>query len=220
MRGQCYGIMVRRALIGAAVIATCLACVGKAQDLDQYRRFREARFAEVHTANPRMEQQIAEVKTGTAALLAAAPAKLAAEDAPPTIWRVASTLPFIYDIPVAPRMVIVPAGEASLGSSAGTPGRRANDTPRHRVRIAYAFAVGMFPVTFAEYSLYTAETGRVTKGGCALPGARASSTRDWRNPGFCQSDANSSPHDAFRFLGRGSSWRATATPPGHRSGVA
>ena len=186
MRGQCYGIMVRRALIGAAVIATCLACVGKAQDLDQYRRFREARFAEVHTANPRMEQQIADVKSGTAALLAAAPAKLGAVDAPPTIWRVASTLPFIYDIPVAPRMVIVPAGEASLGSSAGTAGRRASDTPRHRVRIAYAFAVGMFPVTFAEYSLYTAETGRVTKGGCALPGAKASSTRDWRNPGFAQ----------------------------------
>ena len=128
MRGQCHGITVRRGLLGAAVMAACLAAAGKAQDLDQYRRFREARFAEVHKANPRMEQQIAEVKTGTAALLAAARAKLGAVDAPPTIWRVASTLPFIYDIPVAPRMVIVPAGEASLGSSAGTAGRRASDT--------------------------------------------------------------------------------------------
>jgi hypothetical protein len=35
--------------------------------------------------------------------------------------------------------------------------------------------------------------------------------------GCCQSDANSSPHDAFRSLRPRFSWRAIATPPGRRS---
>lgn len=37
---------------------------------------------------------------------------------------------------------------------------------------------------------------------------------------YCQSDANSYSHDAFRSLGQYSSWRATATPPAHRRYVA
>ena len=97
-----FGEAARCVLFAAVVVATSsFASLAKAQDLDEYRRFREARFAEVHKANPRMTEQVAEVKAATAALVATGPAKVAPLDAPPTIWRVPSALPFIYDIPVA-----------------------------------------------------------------------------------------------------------------------
>ena len=184
--------LARPALLAmVAAGAASFATSSMAQDLDEYRRFREARFAEVHKANPRMTEQVAEVKQGTAALLATTPARLDSVDSPPTFWRVPSTLPFVYDIPLAPRMVIVPAGEASLGSPAAEPGRPRTDTLRHRVRIAYAFAVSMFPVTFAEYALYAAETGHIAKGGCILPHSDDTVVaRDWRNPGFAQTFRN------------------------------
>lgn len=179
---------VRAAILSAIVAATvCFATSVKALDLYEYRRFREARFAEVHKANPLMVQQVAEVKANTVVLLAAGPTKLAPIDAPPAIWRVTSKLPFIYDDPLAPRMVIVPAGEMTLGSPSSEAGRAPTDSPPHRVRIANAFAVGMFPVAFGEYSLYVAETGHVDKGACVLSRNRSSGVRrDWRNPGFPQ----------------------------------
>ena len=179
-----------RAVILTAIVAVtvCISISVKAQDLDEYRRFREARFAEVHKANPLMEEQVAEVKADTAALLAAAPTALAPIDAPPAIWRVTSKLPFILDNPLVPRMVIVPAGDMTLGSPSSEAGRAPTDSPPHRVRIANAFAVGMFPVTFGEYSLYVAETRHVAAGACVLSRNRPSAARrDWRNPGFPQS---------------------------------
>ena len=184
MHGCWHERRIRSAMLVAVV---CFSTSVKAQDLGDYRRFREARFAEVHKANPLMAEQVAEVKAHTVTLLAAAPTKLAPIDAPPAIWRVTSKLPFILDNPLAPRMVIVPAGEMTLGSPSSEAGRAPTDSPPHRVRIANAFAVGMFPVTFGEYSLYVAETGHVAAGACVLSRNRPEDARrDWRNPGFPQ----------------------------------
>ena len=179
---------IRAATLTAIVAVTaCLVTSVQAQELDEYRRFRALRFAEVHKANPFMMRQVADVKAGTVALLAAAPAKLAPVDAPPAIWRVPSKLPFILDNPLAPRMVVVPAGEVTLGAPSGEADRSPTDSPPHRVRIAYAFAVGMFPVTLAEFSLFADETEHVAKSDCTLPRAGGPrNARDWRNPGFPQ----------------------------------
>ena len=111
--------MVRRGALAVAVACSLWSATGAAQDLEGYRRFRQARFAEVIKANPDAARQIAEVKARTALLVAQAGPKLAPADAPPTLWRVPTALPFILDNPVAPRMVIVPAGEFTFGAERG-----------------------------------------------------------------------------------------------------
>ncbi len=55
------------------------------------------------------------------------------------------------DCPDCPEMVVVPAGGFNMGSPESEPERQANESPQHRVRIAKPFAVGRFPVTFAEW---------------------------------------------------------------------
>lgn len=170
----------------AAILA--LAAVGaeaqtqtetQTQTLEEYRAFREARFADVQRANPAMQARAAEIKAQTAALVSAAPRRLAGVDAPPVLWRAATILPVLYDTPVAPRMVIVPAGEFTLSGAA----------PR-RVRIGYPLAVSMFPVTFAEFSLFADQTGYRAAGACVMPGESGggpqSGARSWRQPGFAQ----------------------------------
>ena len=173
--------MVRRGALAVAVVCSLWSATGTAQDLEEYRRFRQARFAEVIKANPDAARQIPQVKARTAVLVAQAGPKLAAADAPPMLWRVPTALPFILDNPVAPRMVIVPAGEFTFGAERGGGARR-------RVRIGQALAVGMFPVTFAEFAFFAAETRHGGTGGCVLPRATAprGGQHDWRDPGFAQ----------------------------------
>src|SRR5437868_4027030 len=57
-------------------------------------------------------------------------------------------------------MVVVPAGEFALGSPATEKGRRENEGPQHKVKIAKPFAVSKFPVTFADWDAC------VSVGGC------------------------------------------------------
>jgi formylglycine-generating enzyme required for sulfatase activity len=55
------------------------------------------------------------------------------------------------DCPDCPEMVIVPAGGFNMGSPKSEPERSDVEGPQHHVRIAKPFAVGRFPVTFAEW---------------------------------------------------------------------
>ena len=50
-----------------------------------------------------------------------------------------------------PELVVVPAGTFMMGSESEA-GRIANEGPRHRVRIAKPFAVGVYEVTFEEWN--------------------------------------------------------------------
>ena len=50
-----------------------------------------------------------------------------------------------------PEMVVVPSGSFMMGSPGGESGRYDNEGPRHRVRIGYRFAVGVYEVTFGEW---------------------------------------------------------------------
>ena len=55
------------------------------------------------------------------------------------------------DCDECPKMVVVPSGAFTMGSSRGEVGHDDDEEPLHRVRIDYQFAVGVYEVTFAEW---------------------------------------------------------------------
>lgn len=59
-----------------------------------------------------------------------------------------------------PEMVVVPAGEFTMGSPSTEAGRESGEGPEHRVTIARPFAIGRFAVTFDEWDAC------VSGGGC------------------------------------------------------
>ena len=50
-----------------------------------------------------------------------------------------------------PEMIVIPAGEFTMGSPATEQGRYDNEGPQHKVTIAKPFAVSKFDVTFADW---------------------------------------------------------------------
>jgi formylglycine-generating enzyme required for sulfatase activity len=62
-----------------------------------------------------------------------------------------------------PKMVVVPAGEFTMGSPGHEQGRYSDERPQHKVTIPRAFAVSKFEVTFDEWDAC------VIVGGCAWP---------------------------------------------------
>ncbi len=146
-------------------------------------------------AHPHAAAQVADLKAKTAALIAAAP-PIGAEpkdlDRPPVIWRVPAAIGEIWDAPEAPQMVVIPAGEYTMGSPDGEAGRKANEGPRHRVRIAYPFAVSRYAITVAEFAAFMKDSGhQIEPGGCYYyKDAHYQNTNacSWRTPGFAQGD--------------------------------
>jgi formylglycine-generating enzyme required for sulfatase activity/uncharacterized caspase-like protein len=63
------------------------------------------------------------------------------------------------ECPECPEMVVVPAGEFTMGSVRAEEGRDTTEGPRHQVIIARPFAVGKYEVTFAEWDACAAEDG-------------------------------------------------------------
>ena len=65
------------------------------------------------------------------------------------------------DDPDCPEMIVVPAGAFLMGSPEDEEGRYDSDSegPQHRVTIAQPFAVGVYPVTFAEWEICVAGGG-------------------------------------------------------------
>ena len=55
------------------------------------------------------------------------------------------------DCDECPKMVVVPSGRFTMGSSKREVGRYDGEGPMRRVRIDYQFAVGVYEVTFAEW---------------------------------------------------------------------
>ncbi|HEY5046572.1 MAG TPA: SUMF1/EgtB/PvdO family nonheme iron enzyme [Rhizomicrobium sp.] len=110
---------------------------------------------------------------------------------PPAIFHVAGAPTEIWDAPAAPQMVVIPAGEYTMGSAASEQGRLDDESPQHRVTIAYSLAVGAFDVTRDEYAEFAAETNRQDPDSCFAfdPSShRFNDTkgRNWRDPGFPQ----------------------------------
>jgi formylglycine-generating enzyme required for sulfatase activity len=90
-----------------------------------------------------------------------------------------------------PEMVVVPAGQFTMGSPAGEEGRYDDEGPQHAVRIGRAFAVGRFAITRGEYAAFVRETNHPVGDKCwGMDNGKmdARSGRSFRNTGFSQDD--------------------------------
>ena len=59
-----------------------------------------------------------------------------------------------------PEMVIVPPGKFTIGSPIGEAGRGTDENPQKVITIAYALAVGKYPVTRADFAAFAEDTRR------------------------------------------------------------
>lgn len=64
------------------------------------------------------------------------------------------------DAPWCPELVMLPAGSFMMGSPKSEKGRFDNEGPQHEVTISRPFALGRYPVTFAEYDYFCDQTVR------------------------------------------------------------
>lgn len=91
-----------------------------------------------------------------------------------------------------PETLPIPAGHFVMGTPDNDPENwsPAREGPEHEVRIARAFAIGKYEVTRAQFARFIAETGDIG-GDCFDWNSQAwvgDAKRDWRNPGFVQTD--------------------------------
>jgi formylglycine-generating enzyme required for sulfatase activity len=91
-----------------------------------------------------------------------------------------------------PLMVVVPAGEFSMGTSRLDVESDGREGPPHTVTFQKPFALGVYDVTRGEYARFVRATGYVAKQGCNIVDSQGRWITDpgksWRNPGFAQTD--------------------------------
>ena len=103
------------------------------------------------------------------------------------------------DCPGCPEMVVIPAGTFMMGSSdsetdrttLGARWRLNRERPQHSVTIGQSFALGKYKVSRSEFAAFLQETGYDARGTCYYwAGGEGESpiAKDWRDPGFSQSD--------------------------------
>ena len=185
--------------IGAVVVA--LICTGglaalaaPVDDGAAWLKDRQTRFSAYQAAHPGPDAEIAAIKTRTAALVAAArPTDAQAVDRDPVIWRASARIVELWDAADLPQMIVVPAGEYTMGSPDTEARRAADEGPRHRVRIGYSFAVSRSAITVGEFARFVATTHYDAGHSCYnYEGGKYDQRegRNWRSPGFDQTDAN------------------------------
>lgn len=94
------------------------------------------------------------------------------------------------DCAECPEMVLVPAGQFTMGSPAEEPEREAREDPV-RVTIAAPFAIGAFAVTRGEFAAFVVATGYQVDERCWYWTGTTweeRADRSWRAPGFEQDD--------------------------------
>lgn len=109
------------------------------------------------------------------------------------------------DCPDCPRMVVIPAGQFTMGSPASEAERGVDEGPQRQVSIARPFALGRNEVTIAEFRRFADESGYRTEAerdaraqGCSgfiyadplAAGLPAQPVTSWRSPGLTQADSH------------------------------
>ena len=146
-----------------------------------------------------------------------------------TSGRVPGTV--FRDCPDCPEMVVVPAGNFTMGSSTsekswaashgGSLESVADEAPQHVVSLR-SFALDKYDVTRAEYAAFVRETKYSAGDGCyvsSMPKSNKRADGSWQNPGFNQTDRDPvvcvSWQDALAYV----SWlNGKARRPGSTSG--
>ena len=123
------------------------------------------------------------------------------------------------DCPDCPEMVIVPAGNFTMGSPRHEPARAAEREDQVRVSIAKPFAVGAFAVTRGEFAAFVAATGHLPDPGCYIWTGTTWQERpehSWQRVNFPQDDRHPvlcvSLHDAGAYV----SWLSKRTGRAYR----
>ncbi len=123
------------------------------------------------------------------------------------------------DCEECPEMVVLSAGSFLMGSPPDEEDREADEGPQHRVEIAQPFAVGKYEVTRGEFSRFVSATGHATGNSCRIYESgrwRERSGRNWRSPGFSQSEQDPvvcvSWEDAQAYVG----WLSRKTAKSYR----
>ena len=124
------------------------------------------------------------------------------KEAPRTVPRPGTVF---QDCADCPRMVVIPAGEFSMGSPATEAGRGFDEGPLRVVSIAQPFALGRAEVTVAEFRRFADETGFKTEAerdaraqGCsgfiyadpAVANPAGPGVTSWRSPGLTQAESH------------------------------
>jgi formylglycine-generating enzyme required for sulfatase activity len=119
-------------------------------------------------------------------------------------------------------MVVVPAGEFTMGAPPTQEGRYDNQGPQHLVKFAKPFAVAIYDVTRRQYREFLKTTGHQQKSGCDIANPEGKWTFDprlnWENTGFPQSENDPvlcvSWEDAQSYI----EWINEQLPASERSG--
>lgn len=99
------------------------------------------------------------------------------------------------DCPDCPEMIVVPAGDFTIGSPQSEKDRIDAESPPRRMRIEHPFAVGKFEITRAQFERYrkaspsSAPLGRCMVYDIAIANFREqASPQPWMRPGYTQQD--------------------------------
>ena len=94
------------------------------------------------------------------------------------------------DCSECPQMIVVPAGEITIGSPQSEEARGENEGPQYPVNIRNSFAVGLYEVTHREFRTFIEQTGHRIENGCYSYNRKWRLDRDlnWQNPGFEKTD--------------------------------
>ena len=88
-----------------------------------------------------------------------------------------------------PKMVVIPAGDFTMGSPDDEPKRVNEHEDQARVSIIKPFAVGVFAVTRGEFASFASATNHKPDGGCYVRTGtewKEQPDRSWRSSGFAQ----------------------------------
>jgi formylglycine-generating enzyme required for sulfatase activity len=138
----------------------------------------------------------------------------------------AATAEPFRDCPGCPPMVTLAPGAFTMGSTPEEttreridPGLIADERPAHPVTVATAFAIGQFAVTRGEFAAFVAATGHASTGGCYVLSGDSwafDRKRNWRDPGFAQTDQHPVVCVSHRDAQRYAQWLARTTKKPYR----